>query len=143
MKALIAAFLLAGSQPTYVVPDDISSGPHQEIELVGVIGTRPFLLHDQVADGTVLQLLEPIDLAFSGSEAELRNVLDLILHAWSDPALFEIDRMKGKLVRVNCVVAPDSFFGYKHASCNPTSIEVLPNNSFKRTPLRGAAQFRR
>lgn len=126
MKAWVASLLLAGSQLSFAVPADLLEGPHREVELVGVVGTRPFVLHGRVEDGTVLKLLAPIDLTFPGHPDELKNVLDIVLHAWSDPALHEMGRLNGKLVRVQCVVAPDSFLGYRHASCSPRSIEVLP-----------------
>ena len=110
----------------YPVPEDVHEEPHLEMVLIGVV------------EGDLLKLREPIDITLEGA-GSLSNIKELIIFAWSDPALSEIAQKRGMLVRAHCIVTISTFLGYRHAACNPIGIEPAPNNSFKPSPNRGSA----
>ena len=126
MHIALLLFSLVSGQFVYPVPEDVYEEPHIEMMLIGVV------------EGESLKLLEPIDIALEGA-GSLSNIKELIIFSWSDPALSEISKKNGMLVRAHCIVTISTFLGYRHAACNPIVIEPAPNNSFKPNPHRGGA----
>ena len=119
------------------VPSVAASCP--PAELIGTVGSYAYRnpINGDIQHSTVLMLFAPITLAGTNESSSLDNIILVELLSRDDEMLQEFGLYTGKVVRVTCELETASLWGYRHASCTPTSVRAAPNNSFNPMPLRG------
>lgn len=119
--------VLALATALYCSATAIASDTDFEVELRGTISyyTYPNPISGSIQRSTVLKLFAPVELAADNTESKLDNVTVVELLSRDDKQLQEFGQYRTKAVAVRCKLGSSTLWGYRHASCSPSSLHVI------------------